>query len=375
LATSLASKDVFVDIIGSDEIDSPEFHVAPNLRFLSFRGSQGNRASLCRKVSKLLVYYAKLVRYVGRSRPKILHILWNYKLEQFERTILMVYYKVMRKRVALTAHNVNQARRDGNDSWFNRLTLRIQYRLCDHMFVHTQKMKDELRQEFGVAEGAVTVIPYPVNNAFPDTELTPNEAKRRLGIQEEEKAILFFGRIVPYKGIEYLLEACRLLVADKQVKYRLIIAGEPKKEAQEYCRGIERTVANSFAQGEIILKMQFIPDDEMELYFKAADVTVLSYTEVFQSGVLFLAYSFGLPVIVSDVGSFRDDIISGETGLVCKPCDANGLADAIETYFASDLFRNLDQHRPRIRDYANARNSWGVVGQLTRDVYVELSGT
>jgi beta-1,4-mannosyltransferase len=112
----------------------------------------------------------------------------------------MLYYRVVGKKIALTAHNVNQARRDGKDSWLNRITLRIQYRLCDHIFVHTHKMKDELCQDFGVAGKAVTVIRHPVNDAFPDTELTPAEAKRRLGLRDDEKAILFFGRIRPYKG-------------------------------------------------------------------------------------------------------------------------------------------------------------------------------
>ncbi len=74
-------------------------------------------------------------------------------------------------------------------------------------------------------KNAVTVIRYPINNAFADTELTPAEAKRRLGLREDEKAILFLGRIVPYKGIEHLIDAFRLLLADQQAKYRLIVAG------------------------------------------------------------------------------------------------------------------------------------------------------
>ena len=127
------------------------------------------------------------MRYAARSTPKLLHIFWNNKIEWFDRTILMLYYKALGKRVALTAHNVNQARRDAKDSLLNRMTLKIQYRLCDHIFVHTQKMKDELCQDFGVAEKAVTVIRHPINNAFPDTELTPTEAKRRLGLREDEK--------------------------------------------------------------------------------------------------------------------------------------------------------------------------------------------
>ena len=259
LATALASKGVYLDIIGSNEIDSPELHTTPNVRFLNFRRGQSDNATFAQKLSNLVVYYAKLIRYVARPRPKILHILWNYKLEFADRTILMLYYKVLGKKVVLTAHNVNQARRDSKDSWFNRTTLKIQYLLCDHIFVHTQKMKDELCQDFGVAEKAVTVIRYPINNALPDTELTSAEAKRRLGLREDERTILFFGRIVPYKGIEYLLDAFRLLLADKQANYRLIVAGEPKKGSEEYLHEIQRSVTKDFDQGHVILKMQLFP--------------------------------------------------------------------------------------------------------------------
>src|SRR5271170_844008 len=76
LAMALISKGVHLDIIGSDEIDSPELHATPNLRFLNFRGSQRNNASFAAKLSKLLVYYARLMLYAARSKPKILHILW-----------------------------------------------------------------------------------------------------------------------------------------------------------------------------------------------------------------------------------------------------------------------------------------------------------
>jgi glycosyltransferase involved in cell wall biosynthesis len=374
LATALGANGLHVDVVGSDEIDSPEFHASPNLRFLDFRGKQGARLNFAQKLSKLLVYYAKLIRYSARRQPKILHILWNYKLEQFDRTILMIYYKALGKKVAFTAHNVNQARRDGNDSWLNRTTLKIQYRLCDHIFAHTQKMKDELCQDFGVAAEAVSVIRYPLNNAFPDTELTSAAAKRSLRLGEDEKVILFFGRIVPYKGIEYLLDAFRLLVGDKHANYRLVIAGEPKKGTEEYLNEIRQFVKTHFAQEQVLLKMQFIPDNEMELYFKAADVLALPYKEIFQSGVLFLSYSFGLPVVATDVGSFREEIIEGQTGFLCKPGDPADLAKAIKTYFESDLYRNLPSRRQDLKEYVNANHSWGAVADITRTAYTEMLG-
>src|SRR5580658_813879 len=371
LAMALVSNGVGVDVIGSDDIDSPELHVTPDLQFLNFRGNQHKSTNVAEKLWKLAVYYARLMRYAARSKPRILHILWNNKIELFDRTLLMAYYKLCGKQIAFTAHNVNQARRDAKDSLLNRITLRIQYRLCDHIFVHTKKMKDELCQDFGVPEKAVTVIRHPVNDAFPDTDLTPAEAKRILRLRDDEKAILFFGRIRPYKGIEHLLAAFRPLAADHS-NYRLIIAGEPKKGSEEYRSQIEQTVKTEFTPDQIIMKIQFIPDEEMEVYLKAADVLVLPYKEIFQSGVLFLAYSFGLPVVATDVGSFREEIVEGRTGFLCQPGDPADLARTLETYFQSDLYKELPQRRLEIRDYGYTHHSWDAVGELTRNAYAEL---
>src|SRR5271154_1439302 len=373
LAMALISKGVHLDIIGGDEIDSPELHITPNLRFLNFRGSQRDKVNFAKKLSKLLVYYAKLMRYAARSKPKVLHILWNNKFEFFDRTILMLYYKVLGKKIAFTAHNVNQARRDSKDSSLNRFTLKIQYRLCDHIFVHTQKMKAELCDDFAVPANAVTVIRHPINNAFPDTDLTPSEAKRQLGVRDNEKAILFFGRIRPYKGIEHLLTAFQQLIKTHP-EYRLIIAGEPKKGSEAYLDEIRQIASRDFKPGEIVLKFQFIPDQEMETYLKAADVLVLPYKDIFQSGVLFLAYSFGLPVVATDVGSFREEIVEGKTGFICKPGDPTDLAKTLETYFLSDIYTNLRTRRQDIKDYANTVHSWDAVAELTRNAYAAISG-
>ena len=106
--------------------------------------------------------------------------------------------------------------------------------------------------------------------------------------------------------------------------------------------------------------------------FQASDVSVLPYTLVLQSGVMFLSYSFGLPVIASDVGSSKEDILGGDMGFVCRPSDAHELAAAIEKYFESDLFRPLDRRRPQIQDFSKQRNSWRAVSGKTRQVYARL---
>lgn len=371
LAMALTAAGIRLEVVGSDEVDSPEMHQTANLRFMNIKSDwRGMRQSA--KAWKLLVNYAKLVGYTAFTQAPVLHILWNNRLELFDRTLFMVYLKALGKKVVITAHNVNAGRRDANDNWLNRATLKCQYRLCDHIFVHTRKMKDELCAEFGVKETAVTVLRHPVNDAFPDTELTPADAKSALGIRDGEKVMLFFGRIRPYKGLEYLLQAFEQ-IASKDDAYRLLIAGESKKGSENYFSEIQQRIEASPYKDRILQKIEFIPDEDAEIYLKAADVMVLPYRDIFQSGVLFLSYSFGLPAIVADVGSFAEEVIEGQTGFVCQPCDPNDLARAIERYFASDLYRNLKTERGRLRDYAFEQHSWKAVGELTGAVYVGLA--
>jgi glycosyltransferase involved in cell wall biosynthesis len=373
LAMALVAQRVHFDLVGSDALDCPEFHTSPEVSFLNLLRIQRPGASLAQKISSVSAYYVRLIHYAFVAKPKVFHILWNNKFDFFDRTLLMLYYKLLGKKIAFTAHNVNAGKRDSNDSLLNRLTLRIQYRLANRIFVHTEQMKGELLQDFGVREEAVTVIPFGINNAVPSTDLTSTDAKRRLGLKDGERTILFFGNIGPYKGLHHLVAAFQRINA-RNGEYRLIIAGKHRGGAEEYVNEIREATSQDVGRGRVIQRIEHIPDVETELYFKAADVLALPYTFVSQSGVLFLGYSFGLPVIATDVGSLRDDIVEGETGFLCRPSDPADLARIIETYFESDLFKNLSGRRQRIRCYARERHSWKVVSEITRNVYAELLG-
>lgn len=370
LTNSLLSQGAMLDLIGSDELDVPELRDRPGVHFLNLRGDQRPNAGLFRKATRILLYYARLLRYAATATPEIFHVLWNNKFESFDRTLLMLIYRWAGKKTVLTVHNVNASKRDRRDTRWNRLTLRIQYRLAGHLFVHTEKMKRELTEEFGVPAARTTVVPFGINNAVPNTQLTSVEAKRRLRLSENQKVILFFGRITPYKGLEYLIGAFRD-IAQKRHDYRLVIAGRPD-QCDSYWRPVRSGLSREIESGLVLLRPDFIPDNEVEVYFKAADVLVLPYRDIYQSGVLFLAHSFGLPVLAADVGSLRDEIVEGETGFIVGPEDTDGLARAIEHYFESDLYANLSSRRQSIREFATERHSWDVVGRTTMEVYAGL---
>ena len=370
LVMELISKGAVLDVIGSDGVDFPQFHSTPGINFLNLQGSQRADVSLATKVFRLAAYYAKVMHYAATAKPKIFHILWNNKFQLFDRTLLTFFYRLLGKKIVLTVHNVNAAKRDSKDTRLNRLTLRIQYRLAHHIFVHTQKMRLELSEEFGVRGARVTVIPFGINNAVPNTSLSRSEARQRLGISADKKTILFFGRITPYKGLEYLISAFQRIIHHDE--FQLIVVGRPENDCQSYWSAIKDRTLEDVRLGRILLRAEHIPDEETEIYFKAADVLVLPYRQIYQSGVLFLGYSFGLPILAADVGDLKEEIVEGETGFAFTPEDPVALTKTIERYFSSELFVDLNNRRQTISDYAKERHSWNLVGQMTMTLYASL---
>ena len=370
LSRALDASGVVADIVCNADMDTQELRACSNLRLLPLYNVPWPRNPF-RRLMNCIRVYARLIRYITSSKAPILHILWPYKLPILDSTVLLLYYKLLGKRVIFTAHNVNGAEKDGKDSWRNRWTLRFQYNLLDHIFVHTDQMKHQLQNGFGVSEERVTVIPYGVYSMVPNSSLTPAEAKQKLGLQPDHRTILFFGRIVPYKGVNYLIEAFRS-IAVMDPSYRLLIAGD--KETEEHWREIQQVIDDNSLHERVIQHTRHIEDNDIELYFKASDVLVLPYIRICQSGVLFMSYSFGLPVIATDIGSFRHDVIPSKTGFLCPPHDPVALSRALETFFSSDLFAERDRRRTDIQNIIRASNSWSIAGAKTAEVYAALSG-
>jgi D-inositol-3-phosphate glycosyltransferase len=372
LAKAIASSGIAVDVVGSTDMSSSETCGLSNLRLLPLYGTYRPGQSVLQRLLTYFTVYARLIRYAAASPSPVFHILWDFKFAPFDRTLLLLYYKLLGKKVVFTAHNVNKAERDGTDTFWNRLTLRMQYRLADHIFVHTKKMKDQLALSFGIKQDKVAVIPFGAGGMVPISGLTSAEAKERLGLHESDRAVLFFGRIAKYKGLDLLVDAFARVAAEDP-SYRLIIAGESTSDWAQHWEEVRSTIEASPIREQVIQKICHISDEEMEVYFKAADVLALTYREIFQSGVLFMSHSFGLPVIATDVGAFREEIIEGTNGYVCRRDDAQDLARSIKEYFSSELYRKLDEQRPNIQNLLQMSHSWDIVAKITGDVYARVS--
>jgi glycosyltransferase involved in cell wall biosynthesis len=376
LLGALRSKPIQVDIIGSDGMADCNVVKTGNFDFYNFVGNQSRVASLREKVLRILRYYIKLILYVAHTNAKLFHILWFRKFPNLEGTLLNMYFKILGKKIVFTAHNVDGRARDGKTTFANRLSLRLLYHIVDHILVHTPKMKFELIEDFGIAEAKVTVVPYGTNDVVPDASITRLEAKKQLGFGLDEKILLFFGNITPYKGLEDLLRALHELLRE-DAQFRLIIAGPVKnKDSEGYWYGLEQMIKDLHLSDYVRKESKFIPDEDIGVFFKASDVLVLPYKRIYQSGVLALSYRQGLPVISSDVGSLREDIAEGQTGLLFKEDDPLDLAEKIRMYFASDVYRELDTRSQSIREYGDRRFSWAQNVDRTYTVYKSvLSGT
>jgi D-inositol-3-phosphate glycosyltransferase len=370
LLSGLAPTGITIEAIGGDSMEGEEVFNAENIRLFNLRGSQDREAPPLEKVARILKYYLRLICYAISTESRVFHIQWFNKFILFDRTILNIYYKMLGKRLIHTAHNIDAQKRDnGASSFVNRVSLQLMYMAMDNIIVHTNKMKMELTKQFGIDSKKITVIPHGINSAVPKTDLTKSEARRSLGLDANDKVLLLFGNINPYKGIEYALLALDIL-KKKYSGLKLIIAG--LIDSESYWSEIERVIDSKGLKKDLLEELRFIPDEEIEVFFKAADLMVLPYRDIFQSGVLFLSFSFGLPVVATDVGSLKEAVMDSGAGAVCRPYDPEDLSEKIDLYFQSELYRNQEDSRKKIIDYAMEKYSWKTIGMMTRDVYQKV---
>lgn len=191
-----------------------------------------------------------------------------------------------------------------------------------------------------------TVLPHPVYNHFGE-KISRDEAEKALGLKPDRRNILFFGLIREYKGLDILLNAFDRL--DKN--YQLIIAGEPYGSFEKY----RRIIDSSPNSDRIHCFTSYIPDEEVKIFFSAADVTVLPYRSATQSGISNISNHFEVPMIVTDVGGLKETIADKGLGIVCPDQTPETISRQIIRYFTDKGLK--EKFVENIRE-ENRRLSW-----------------
>ena len=171
-----------------------------------------------------------------------------------------------------------------------------------------------------------TFAPHPIYDHYGE-RLDKVSARRLIGVPSEGRYVLFFGFIRDYKGLDLLLEA----MADPRLKaqdVRLIVAGEFYGDPKPYLDQIGRLGISD----RVILKTDYIPDNEVNRYFGACDIVAQTYKSATQSGVTQVAFHFEKPMVVTNVGGLAEIVPDGRIGYVVDT-DPRSIADALVRYY------------------------------------------
>ncbi len=212
-------------------------------------------------------------------------------------------------------------------------------RLGDKLFTHylippvsrfvvmSQKVMQDLR---GFTLKPARQVPHPLYDNF-GGKVPVQEARQQLndryqlGLQPQEKLLLFFGLIRDYKGLDILLQALPTL---DTTDCRLIIAGEWYIDKKNY----EQYLTDPQIASRVVMFDHFVPNDDVKYFFCAADCVIQPYRSATQSGVTPVAYHFDVPMIVTNVGGLPELVPHTKAGIVCEP-EPYAIGRAIDAYF------------------------------------------
>lgn len=261
----------------------------------------------------------------------ILHLFYA----NFITLLLIAIPKLLGLRTAIISHDVSSF--VDNDTQFVQ-NLIYNY-FSDFIIVHNQFSLDSLYESINIHKPEKVVI-IKHGGSLDHIKFKPEKERFRsdFGLEKDGKYVLFFGQIKKVKGLDVLLRAMALVSSD----VKLIIAGKPLRDDFKM---YDDLITENSLENRVIKLIRFIEDDEREKLFFAADVNALPYRIIYQSGVLLMAMSHGLPVIASDLPANKEIIVDGFNGLLFKNEDPVTLAQQINHFFTDrDLQKKLAEN-------------------------------
>ena len=226
------------------------------------------------------------------------------------------------KILAITDNVIPHEKRIG-DTLFTRYFVKS----CDAFLTLSASVLDDLSKFTNTT--FKKFIPHPIYNVFGD-KIPKEKAIENLGLNPNDKHLLFFGFVRKYKGLDLMLKA----MGDSRIKsmgIKLIIAGEFYDDKTEYIN----MIADLGIEENIIMKSDFIPMDKVKDYFCSADMITQTYRTATQSGVTQIAYSFERPMLVTNVGGLAEIVPNNKVGYVTSG-NPKAIADAIVDFYTNN---------------------------------------
>ncbi len=362
LATALSNQGIEVTLWTANKYEffsDAVFKVNEVFNLRTEKERAGAAVSAAKKGLALWRGTAALGRQIRKEAPQVVHYQGSLPIaDRLFHNRLTSPARQAGAAIAFTAHNIlpHEPR-----AWHRRLYRSI-YREADAIIAHCADNAATLR-ELEPEHGPVFCIPHGDFTLF-DQPGGPDKAQARsgLGLRDEDKIVLFFGVIRPYKGLDTLIEAAARIKSECD-DFKLIIAGNPLEPFDRYAAlirelGLADVISSNLA---------YIPNEEVSTYFRAADVVALPYKKTYQSGILQAALAFAKPVVATRTGGLTETIEESGCGFLVDPGDADGLARDILRIFADrTLARTLGSSG---HSFAEANFSWETVARSTIGAY------
>ncbi|HSU51559.1 MAG TPA: glycosyltransferase [Segetibacter sp.] len=234
-------------------------------------------------------------------------------------TILRIAKKNRVTKVVCIADNIKPHEKRPGDEPFTKYFLRP----VDAFITMSEKVMRDLKT---FTDKPAVQVTHPLYDNFGE-QLQKQDARNHLGLDLNEKIILFFGFIRQYKGLDLLL----LAMAKESIKQsgiKLLIAGEFYEDRKVY----DELIAQYKLSSQLILKTDFIPDSEVKYYLSACDFVIQPYRNATQSGVTPLAYHFEKPMLVTNVGGLPDLVPEDKVGVIAEPTPDSIAANILKLY-------------------------------------------
>jgi len=287
--------------------------------------------------------FYNLLKKILHMNPDIIHTTTTHPWV----LIILPILKIKKIPLAVTIHDVSPHL--GEASLIGKFIKYIYVKHSDLIFVHGENLKKELVEK-EIPFDKITVIPHGDYSFF---------TRYKKGYAEEENTILFFGRILDYKGLDYLIRAENLI--KKSIKnVKIMIVGEG--DLTSYIDLIPDEDINNF-----FIVNKFIPDEQVAQFFERAKVVVLPYLEASQSGVIPIAYAFRKPLVATNVGCLSDIIDDGITGFLIPPRNVEAISQSIVTLLSDENLRKKMGDNAFIKMKNDL--SWDTIADKTIDAY------
>ena len=345
----------------SFNVSNKMFRIASYLsKKISWFNKETKIPSIVRRIIKLIEYPINIIEILYATISKNVDIVHLQSVNLVE-IIAVIGFRLINRKVVFTIHNVMP--RHQKLYFYHKFLYRVMYSFCHEVIIHSEKGKEEIIELYKVRHKKISVIPHGDYKFFiPENQLSKAEAKSILGFAEEDKTILFFGAIRENKGLKNILLAMPY-IKEQIPDVRLMIVGEPLENYNSYKDIIdEKQIRN-----EVFEKLDYVPNEEVALYFFAGDIVVLPYHEITQSGILQIAYAFAKPVVATDLGGFREAIENGQNGYLVPLNDIQSLAErCVEILTDKEKLKRMGEYS---RCLSDTRFSWDSIADKTIEVY------